>query len=311
VKKRYKGITCWIKGGDNKELRMMIMTTIKPLFVTRVADIVQTSSQSILISVLLGSIAIVGYYGNYTLVTGAVGLLFSQIGAAFTSSFGNLAISNDKNKMYDAFRKTDFIMESIAIIICSGFMACIQDFISLAFGEAFLLGDVSVVILMATMLVTLLNVPVISVQNATGRHSVDVKFMVVQALFSILGGFMGGYFFKMEGLLFGMLVPLFVFTTIGKNIAIQKSLFDKSLSAVFAYLAISIIRSSVIISIVVFATAIIDTSSLMLNILVKGVIAVFISVAMIVVTSFKSKYFKSTIMLFKTFGKSIINKKTA
>lgn len=309
VKRKYKGVTCRVRGENNKELRSTIMTTVKPLFVSRVADIVQNSSQSILISLLLGSIAIVGYYGNYTLVTGAVGLLFSQLGAAFTSSFGNLAINKDKVRMYDAFRKTDFIIVSIATVICSGFMACIQDFIALAFGTQFLLGYVSVIILMLTMLITLVNIPAVSVQNATGRHDADVKLMIIQALCSVAGGFIGGYFFDMEGLLLGMLIPLFAFTTVGKNIIIQKRLFDKNCVAVLTHLGITLLRSATIIAVVAFATVFIETGSLLLNILVKGVIAVLISVSMIIVTSFNNKYFKSTVGMFKSFAKSISGKK--
>lgn len=311
VKRKYKGITCWVKGEDNKELRKTILTTVKPLFVTRVADIVQNSSQSILISILLGNIAIVGYYGNYTLVTGAVGLLFSQLGAAFTSSFGNLAIDKDKPKMYEAFRKTDFIMVSIAIVICSGFIACIQDFIALAFGPQFLLGNASVIILMLTMLITLVNIPAISIQNATGRHDADVAIMIIQAICSVACGFIGGFFFDMEGLLLGMLIPMFAFTTLGKNIIIQKKLFDKNCLVVLNHLSVVLLKSAVVISAVALATNFINTGSLLLNILVKGVVAVFVSVLALIITSFKSKYFKGTVLLFKFFVTSVIGKKKA
>lgn len=311
VKRKYKGVTCWVRGENNEEIRNDIMNTVKPLFVTRIADIVQSSSQSILISVLLGSIAIVGYYGNYTLVTGAVGLLFSQLGAAFTSSFGNLAIKNDKSKMYDAFKKTDFIMVSIAIVICSGFVACIQDFIALAFGSQFLLEEASVFILMITMLITLVNIPAVSVQNATGRHDADVKLMIIQALCSVVGGFIGGYFFAMEGLLLGMLIPLFAFTTLGKNIIIQKRLFNKNCTAVLGHLITNLLKSGVIIVSVVLATIFINTGSLLLNILVKGIISVLVSITMLVVMSFRNKYFKSTVNLVKSFVTSVLGRKKA
>jgi O-antigen/teichoic acid export membrane protein len=311
VKKRYKGITCWAGGEDSAELRKAILTTVKPLFVTRVADIVQNSSQSIFISILLGNIAIVGYYGNYTLVTGAVGLLFSQLGAAFTSSFGNLAIDKDKLKMYEAFRKTDFIMVSIAVVMCSGFLACIQDFITLAFGPQFVLGNFSVVILMLTMLVTTVNIPVVSIQNATGCHDADVKIMVIQAIGSVACGFIGGFFFDMEGILLGMLIPMTAFTTLGKNIIIQKKLFDKKCSDVLKHLSVILLKSAVVISAATLVTNFINTGSLLMNIFVKGVVAVFVSVLALIITSFKSKYFHSTVLLFKSFVTSVIGKKKA
>ena len=74
---------------------------------------------------------------------------------------------------------------------------------------------------------------------------------------------------------------------------------------------VTLLRSAAIITTVVLATMLIDTGSLLLNILIKGVIAVLVSVVMLVVTSFRSKYFKSTVNLIKSFCMSIIGRKKA
>lgn len=303
VRKEHKGICCTVKNSDNKKLRGEVMTTVKPLFVSRIADIVQNSSQGILISVLLGNIAIVGYYGNYSLVIGSVGILFSQLGASFTSSFGNLATERDPEKMYKAFRKTDFIMSSIGIVMCSGFLVCIQDFISLAFGVHFLLGNLSVLILTLTMLVTLLNIPIISVQNATGRHDVDVKNMIFQALCSVVLGYIGGTFFGMEGLLIGMLVPLVLFTTVIKNIVIQKEVFGKTISETVKYLSYNFLKSFVVLSMVYVSTYFINTDLYLANIFIKGIVALVVSVVMIVIVSLRDSSLKDTVNLVKMFIK--------
>ena len=81
-----------------KEKKWAIFRTIKPLFINQTSVTVQNSANSILISMLLGNISIVGYYGNYQLVISTVQLLFSQMGGAFTSSFSNLATENDKKE---------------------------------------------------------------------------------------------------------------------------------------------------------------------------------------------------------------------
>ena len=298
VRKNYKGISCHLKDKDHKNLRDKIMTTVKPLFVSRIADIAQNSSQSILISVLLGNVAIVGYYGNYALIVGSVGLLFSQLGSAFTSSFGNLATENDKEKMYLAFRKTEFIMTSVAIVICSGFIACIQDFISLAFGAQFLLGNLSVLILTFTMFITLLNIPCISVQNATGSHRADVKNMIIQAVFAVFGGYIGGFLFGMEGLLLGMLIPLVIFTTVCKNLIIQKRILGKSVLEALKLTMVSFSKGSIVFAIAVASVSWIDTGSLFVNIFLKGSVTVVVSVSAIVLFSLKNPYLKSTVRLF-------------
>lgn len=123
-------------------------------------------------SMLLGNISIVGYYGNYQLVISTVQLLFSQMGSAFTTSFGNLATEKDSNRMYHAYRKSCYVMNSLAFICCAGFIACIQDFIYIVFGSNFVLAFPCVIILIFNMLVYLLDIPIISVQNSMGLHLV-------------------------------------------------------------------------------------------------------------------------------------------
>ena len=297
VRREHKGVSCTVKNADNHEMRSAIMATVKPLLVSRMADIVQNSSQSILISILLGNIAIVGYYGNYMLVIGSVGLLFSQLGASFTSSFGNLATESDKQRMYHAYRKADFIMSSVAIVICAGFLACIQDFIALAFGLDFLLGKFSVIILTFTMFFTLLNIPCISVQNATGRHDADVKNMVIQAICSVVCGYLGGTFWGMEGLLLGTLIPLIIFTTIIKGAIIQNRVLERNLLETFGLLIINVGKGLVVFAINFVVTGVIDTGMVLVNILIKGLVTVVISSCMIVLLSIKNPYLKSTVNL--------------
>ena len=72
--------------------KLAIFNTVKPLMVFQVANTVQNASKGILISILLGNVAIVGYYGNYQLVISMVEMIYAQFGGAFTTSFGNLSV---------------------------------------------------------------------------------------------------------------------------------------------------------------------------------------------------------------------------
>lgn len=300
ARKIYVGLECNITNKSDQLLKEKLVKTVRPLILTRFAEVVQNSSQSILISLLIGNIAIVGYYGNYTLVIGAVGLLYSQLGAAFTSSFGNLSTERDVKRMQQAYNKTAFIMSSMAIIICAGFLACIQDFIKLVFGEPFLLSGKAMVILMFTMFISLINIPIVSVQNATGMHSIDSKNMVIQAIVSVFGGYVGGVYWGIEGLLTGMLIPLIVFTTISKNILISKSVLDMKIKECLGMTGRQVIVGVVVFGITDKITNLIDTMSCLINILLKGVISVVISVGIIYICSFKEKAFKEIMLLIKS-----------
>lgn len=266
-------------------LKKKIADTVKPLLVSQLANVLQNSSQSILISMLLGSLAIVGYYGNYQLVMGAVGLMYSQIGAAFTSSFGNLATENNRKHMYDAYMRTVHLMSMLTIVICTGFLTCIQDFMSIVFGEGFLLSDQTVWILTATLFVTLINIPVVSVQNAMGLHHCDVHLMVLQAGLSILLAYCGGTYFGIEGILIGMLVPLIMLTTIGKGILIQRVAFDSDWISYFACVLPLVLKGILSCCAGGVCCGLIKTGNTVLDILLKGCLAVVISTGVVHFTS--------------------------
>lgn len=71
----------------NKDKKVAIFNTVRPLMVFQVANTLQSAACSILISLLLGNVSIVGYYGAYQLIVSVVILIFGQFGASYTTSF--------------------------------------------------------------------------------------------------------------------------------------------------------------------------------------------------------------------------------
>lgn len=254
-----------------------IWLTIKPLFVNQTANTVQKSSNSILIGMLLGNISIVGYYGSYQLVSGTVELLFSQFGGAFTSGFGNLATEGDKKHMYSAYKKSCVMMYSMAFVCCSVFLACIQLFIECVFGQNFVLDMSSVLILLLTMFVTLFNIPIISVQNAVGAHRLDAKWMVVQAVSAVFLGYWGGRLYGMNGILGGLILPTFVFTSINKGIAIFKHVFDVGVGRYLLMLLMTIVKALVVIASSYSIAAMVSCENVWCTIILKGVVSLVIA----------------------------------
>lgn len=282
-----------------KEKKDAIFKTIKPLFVNQASLTVRNSANSILISMLLGNISIVGYYGNYQLVISTVQLLFSQMGGAFTTSFGNLATENNRERMYSAYRKSCFIMNSLAFICCAGFIACIQDFIDIVFSSNFVLNFRSVLILVFSMLIYLVSIPIISVQNAMGLHSYDAKAMIIQAMTAIVWGYEAGKFWGMEGILIGLAVPTVIFTLIYKGIIISRVAFGIKVYKYLKDMLSDLLKGIIIIGTVAVLCKYLSLNNTMATMLLKGIASIVISGFLIILFSFKNTYFKETLSLLK------------
>lgn len=278
--------------GKNKELRKSIFATVRPLFVNQIALTVQNSSTSVIISALLGNVSVVGFYGNYQLIINAVNTLFGQVGASLTSGFGNLASGEDREHMRRTYRRVLFIVSVFGIICCCGFLACVEDFIILAFGENSVLGFATTVLLTLNMYITLTNIPIISVQNATGTHRLDAVNMSIQAVAVIILSYVGGLFWGLNGIILGLLIPTFALTSVTKGLIISRACLEQKAGAYLADLALVFIKCAVACAITVFVCHFVHFDSLILNILIKGVISVGVSVPVIAVTSFKNENFR-------------------
>lgn len=270
------------------EKKISIFNTVKPLMVNQMANTVQLSSRSILISILLGNVAIVGYYGNYQLLTNIAQMVYAQFGGAFTTSMGNLAVERDKDRMQRAYRKSAFIMNWIASVGCAVFVACADDFIYLVFGAHFVLDRLSVLILSVNLAVYLLNIPMISVQNAMGLHRYDARNMVLQAILAVSMGYLLGRIFGMPGIFIGLLLPLIVFTLLLKGIIIGHKALDMSAKDYLQFIGWECFKIGIVILICVVSCRLLPIHPSVVSILVKLLVGVLISMFIPALLSFRS-----------------------
>ncbi len=205
-----------------KKTKKAIFATVKPLMVNQTATTIQNAASSILISLLLGNVSIVGYFGVYQLIISVVTLLFSQLGAAFTTSFGNLSVDKNYVQMKNVYHRSSFIFNWAACVCTVLVLACSDDFVFIFFGKNFVLSTANVLLLCFQMLITLLALPVVSIQNAMGLHRYDAKSMVIQALSAIFLGYVLGRIWGMAGILIGICIPMFCVLLIRKGIVIGR-----------------------------------------------------------------------------------------
>jgi len=210
------------------EDKKTIIKTLKPLCVQRISGVVQDSFGSIVLSFFSDTIAAVGFYGNYQLVIHTVQTLFSQIGASFTSSFGNYSIGKNNEELFSVYKKSRLFMNIIAGSISICFMVLIQKFIELFFGASVVLSNTIVILCTIYTFMCLNNVCLNSVQNSLGIHKLDAPQMALQAVLNIILSILGGYFLGLEGILLGTILSVFVFSTIFKGAVIYKHIFIKS-----------------------------------------------------------------------------------
>lgn len=277
----------------SNERRKAVFLTIRPLMINQISDTVQKAAQSILISILLGNVAIVGYYGSYQLIASTIQLLMSQLGSAFTSGFGNLNAENDESRLANTFLKFFFIVGFVSIMLCTSVLCCIQNVIMFLFGVNFILNSSSVCLIILILFLTIIGIPVISVQNAMGLHKLDSKLMVIQAISAILLGYAGGLFFGMNGILIGLLLPMIIFTLGCKGYIITHYVFTRDKVYYFKNFMYLLLRCAIVGSTTLFFVSKINIEDILLEAITKGLAGLFMSLILLSIVYSNNRYFQT------------------
>lgn len=122
-----------------KEYKPQIAQYVKDVFVSRIGAVVYYSTDNVILSVLKGSL-LTGYLSNYTLITGQLNTVVTQVLSSVQATFGNfINTTEDKTKrlkMTDNYFCVNFCIGNFCMI-CFSLLA--QPFIKLFFGENMLL----------------------------------------------------------------------------------------------------------------------------------------------------------------------------
>lgn len=273
-----------------KEYKERIFKTVKPLMVNQISDTVQRASTSILISILLGNVAIVGYYGSYQLIGSTIQLLMSQFGGAFTSGFGSLAAENDESHMANVFNKGLFVVGAISTVLCVLAFSCIQDIILLLFGKTFVLPLAAVSIIIGTLFITIISVPVISIQNAMGLHRLDSVGMVIQAFTAVILSYLCGKLYGMNGILLGSVIPTIFFTVIRKGYVITHAVFPNLRINYIRNISLIVLKFIAISLIILYLCSLLNVSNIFYSILIKAAVGLLGSILLISLLNCRNKY---------------------
>lgn len=112
---------------------------VKDVFISKIGSVVYYGTDNVIISTLRGSL-LTGFLSNYTMITGFITSLVSQVLASLQATFGNY-INSDKSiseqkTITDIYLCANFLVGNFCMIC---FIFLVQPFISLCYGNNLLL----------------------------------------------------------------------------------------------------------------------------------------------------------------------------
>lgn len=290
VNKKYKNLINKKNAELNISQKKELFKKVKDLLVQNISGFIVSFTDNLLISMLLNTF-VVAIYSNYLLITATLKTLFSQIFSAFTTSFGNLFVTESIEKSYDIYLKAQFLAFWLIGFTSITFFVLIQDFITIWLGERFLF-NISLVFIMTTVYyINCINVPSISVQNALGLHYKDKNIMIIQAIVNLVVSYILGIKFGISGIMCGTIIAM-IFPVISKPYIIYKSVFQKSFLLYikqFSYWGvITLIIGSITWGICSWFSL---SDHLFLSFIIKSLICCLLPNVLYILLNFKNDYF--------------------
>lgn len=227
VKKEYPFLTLKAKVTSSilKEYPEVIRK-VKQIFVQKIAYIVLTGTDNILIYIF-ANLKAVAFVGNYQLIIlslqSLIGTLFSGTGSAI----GNVVAEGNIKNVQKIFWEMMAIRHFVASILFVAVYFLIDRFIILWLGVEFILENDLILLMLITLVLGQIRVPVMHFLNAYGLFH-DVWSSVFEAILNLVISLVLGYLWGVKGIFLGTIISMGLIVLFWKPYFLYKKGFKKS-----------------------------------------------------------------------------------
>lgn len=224
-----------------------VMKYTKQLFVHRIGAFTQFQMTPILTYAFV-SLQTVAYYGNYTIITTKLSSLLSNFLNSTDAGVGNLIAEGNKDKIQRVYWELMAIRFWIGGIIVFVASKTLPTFITLWIGKEYLLSDIVLYLILFNLFIALTRGVTEQFLYGYGLFY-DIWAPLTESAIFIMVAIIGGYFWKLEGIILGNTIslviivclwkPYFLFTK-GFKISIKQYWFNWFLFMVIIFISIFI-----------------------------------------------------------------------
>ena len=186
-----------------------IITRIKSTFLYKIGGVLITSTDNILISILV-STAAVGFYSNYVALTSSVQAFIAIITTSLISGIGNLAVGKNIQKQLRLFDTMLWFYHLIGALGLVGFSLLSNEFIIIWLGEEYLFDSFTVFVIAFNFYLSNAISPIWMFREANGLFEKVKYLLLIRAAINIALSILFGIIWGTFGILLATAVSLLV-----------------------------------------------------------------------------------------------------
>lgn len=169
-----------------KEFVRKMFDDLKNIFVSHLCLRLLISTDNLIISSCI-SVAVVGLYSNYCLITRSIMNVLTAVSNAIQPSVGNMFTEKNSKKNYELLRDVTFLFAMVSAFCAAAMVSLISIFVKdFWLSDDFLLSNDVVICLVAGTYFYLMNLPIAMVMAAGGLFEEEKKISVISTVANLV-----------------------------------------------------------------------------------------------------------------------------
>ena len=177
-----------------------LLENIKATFLYKVSAVVLNNTDNILISIIVGTVA-VGYYSNYYMVITYIAAFVGVFITGITASLGNLNAQKNANASYEMFMMLSLVFNFIATVVACCLLNCFQAFIPIWIGKEYVMPISWVAVIIINNYLNEIMSPIWMFRETMGMFKQVQFLMPVTAALNLMFSVVLGLKFGVPGIL--------------------------------------------------------------------------------------------------------------
>lgn len=267
-----------------------LFTNIKSMFYGKVGYILSQCSDNLVISSLV-SISAVGLYSNYTTLITSVSGFVTTFSSGVTASMGNLIAKENKEKVYEVYKKIDFINFWLYSFSSVCLFCLIEPFIAIWLGEKYILAFPILLVSVGTFYLKGINSSIDIIKNASGLYYPDRFVPIIEAIINLFLSIVLVNYFGLIGVLIGTLIS-FVFCSFWiKPYIVYRDVFSLKFRNYVFWEGEKILTFAIMTSIIYTLQSCICLNNVLIEFIVKTIFILFTSNLILTIRYFNTNEF--------------------
>lgn len=221
------------KATINKEMLKRILAHVKDVFSSRISNYVYTSTDSLVISAIVGTIQ-VGFFNNYTIITNNIKIVANSITTPIAPIIGNLIVAEDDENQINVFNLYNFIRFIICGVLVLPILVLAHEFVSIWVGEEYILSNSILALLCADLYIHIMHTSCCDYIYGNGLFKIDKYISIFGAVLNLSTSIIFVMKFGIVGVLIGT-VSSQMFFWISRSAITFKVCFNKNMKDYMYY----------------------------------------------------------------------------